>query len=478
LKKLYDYIIVGSGAGGSTAFYELTKNRNRRILMIEEGIYSASDVRSQSLGFINRNLYRDSGIRPALGKPPITIGEGKAVGGSTEINGGLFWRTPDHILKLWRAKGISWADNKNLEPIFQEYETLLRVKFENTWPEYDIASRLLEAGAEKLGWKCVKVPRATGGNCIRSNVCPSGCPSGAKNSMSQTLIPKGIEYGGELRTGIRVLKLVAKEEFITVEAYDSSGEKIEFRATKIIVSCGAVETPRLLVRSGIIKARNIKVSFHANLKVFAHFPVEVNPNLGTIFTRQVQQFLADGILIMGANAMPGYMAIASGSFNSETYNYIKANYSQFALYTAQTQVVSQISLLRWPLTNFLLRISWNDTDLDKIRFALMKTIELVFNAGAKRVLLPFLDASPISSQQEAMDHVSIEKLKSLQVSTVHLMSSLPLSTDPESALDDLARIRCEPRIQVLDASALPSSTIESPQETIMAMVAHVIRASS
>lgn len=108
----------------------------------------------------------------------------------------------------------------------------------------------------------------------------------------------------------------------------------------------------------------------------------------------------------------------------------------------------------------------------------MKTIEMVFNSRAKRVLLPFLDMRLISSQQEAMDHVLIEKLKSLQVSTVHLMSSLPLSTDPESAPDEPARIRCEPRIQVLDASALPSSTIESPQETIMAMVAHVIRVSS
>ena len=108
----------------------------------------------------------------------------------------------------------------------------------------------------------------------------------------------------------------------------------------------------------------------------------------------------------------------------------------------------------------------------------MKTVELVFNARAKRVLLPFLDVRPISSQQEAMDHVSIEKLKSLQVSTVHLMSALLLSTDPESALDEPTRIRCEPRVQVLDARALPSSTIESPQENIIAMVARVIRASS
>ena len=49
-------------------------------------------------------LYRDGGLTPFLGNPAIGFGEGVALGGSTVVNGGLLWRTPEFILSEWSEK--------------------------------------------------------------------------------------------------------------------------------------------------------------------------------------------------------------------------------------------------------------------------------------------------------------------------------------------------------------------------------------
>ena len=48
-----------------------------------------------------RRLYRDAGTTVIFGRPPILFAEGKCVGGSTVINGGMSWRTPARVLEHW-----------------------------------------------------------------------------------------------------------------------------------------------------------------------------------------------------------------------------------------------------------------------------------------------------------------------------------------------------------------------------------------
>ena len=47
--------------------------------------------------------YRHHGSSAALGSPPIAYAEGRCVGGSTEINSGLWHRLPDDLADEWRA---------------------------------------------------------------------------------------------------------------------------------------------------------------------------------------------------------------------------------------------------------------------------------------------------------------------------------------------------------------------------------------
>src|SRR5829696_1627374 len=113
-----DIVIIGSGAGGSTMAAELSE-AGFEVIVVEEGsYYSTRDFTADSSAMI-RQLYRDGGATMAIGRPPILYQEGRAVGGSTVINGGMSWRTPDKILSRWEREAGLTNIGRELEPHFE-----------------------------------------------------------------------------------------------------------------------------------------------------------------------------------------------------------------------------------------------------------------------------------------------------------------------------------------------------------------------
>ena len=95
-----EYLIIGSGAGGATAALDLC-NAGKDVVILEEGD-KYSDYKFANPSERIFELYRNSGITPILGSPDIAFAEGCLWGGTTEINGGVFWRTPPSVLQDWK----------------------------------------------------------------------------------------------------------------------------------------------------------------------------------------------------------------------------------------------------------------------------------------------------------------------------------------------------------------------------------------
>src|SRR6185436_16308341 len=100
-----DVVVVGSGAGGATMAAELAE-AGFDVIVLEEGSYYQTRDFTADSSAMARQLYRDGGVTMALGKPPILYQEGRAVGGSTVVNGGMSWRTPEKILERWQGMGL------------------------------------------------------------------------------------------------------------------------------------------------------------------------------------------------------------------------------------------------------------------------------------------------------------------------------------------------------------------------------------
>src|SRR5215472_17668318 len=96
-------VIVGSGAGGATMAAELA-DAGADVVVVEEGGYHPTESFTAEAGRAARTLYRDGGVGIALGRPPVLFSEGRCVGGSTVVNGGMSWRTPPRVLERWASE--------------------------------------------------------------------------------------------------------------------------------------------------------------------------------------------------------------------------------------------------------------------------------------------------------------------------------------------------------------------------------------
>jgi choline dehydrogenase-like flavoprotein len=470
-----DYLVIGSGAGGSVVFRELAK-AGKDVLLVEEGRKWKSSEFKAPISELTQKLYRGGGVTPFLGKPVIGFGEGVALGGTTVINGGLLWRTPEWILDEWSNNyNIDGYSSDVLSPYFSDIESSLSVKNELDIEGYDLDSQLISQAAISLGWKVVSVPRATI-NCSRKNQCGAGCPSDSKQSVDKTYIASGESYGGRIYTGVKIIKLnKTGEQIISVVGEDvSTGLKINIKPKTIFLAAGAINTPLLLKNNKLSKVAGDNLKFHVNLKVFAKFPNAINSNKDTIFTRQVQEFEKEGLLIMGTNYNPPYLSTALAHLENSQFNKYFEMYENSAVYTPMIKVSGSAKIYNIIGNSHIIMHKLDiEKDLFMLRKSLLVTSRLLFQAGADFLILPLEGSSPVKSYIEAKNIIFQASISQFQLLSVHAMSSCAMGVTNDNVCNLNGRVRGLENLYVCDASILPSNIGESPQGTIMAF-AHAI----
>ena len=96
-----DVLIIGSGAGGAVTAATLAR-AGRTVTVLEEGPWVDPDALEPFSLEEMVAKYRHGGSCAALGRPAIAYAEGRCVGGSTEINSGLYHRLPPELAEEWQ----------------------------------------------------------------------------------------------------------------------------------------------------------------------------------------------------------------------------------------------------------------------------------------------------------------------------------------------------------------------------------------
>ena len=474
-----EYLVIGSGAGGSVAAMELAE-AGKDVIVIEEGLHFQTADFTNNISDMTQKTWRNNGITPIWGKPTIGFAEGKCVGGSTVINGGLLWRTPQRMLDIWANEyGILGYTNDDLIPHFEKIEQILNVSYHKK-DDQNIDSDVLTSGCDALDWNYVPVPRAGGAACINSNLCPTGCPAGAKQSTALTYIPRAIKAGAKIFTGSKAIQInkhgnLADTVKIKVKSQEQS-RVIDIKSDFIFLSGGAIQTPFLLQKSKINANVGKKLEFHFNLKFVAEFDREINAENGTIFTVQVQEYMDEGLLIMASNYRPHYLAMTLAHFGNNTINEVMEKYNHCGLYVAQVQAQSKARIISAFRTDPFVHYNFDPADESAIKDAIKKTVKLLFHSGAKKIYLPIVGSMPVTNSGASLNKaIQNLKPKDLEIVSVHAMASCPMGNDGNSVTDLSGKIHGFKNIYITDASILPSNIGESPQGTIMAISHEIIK---
>ena len=277
-----DVVIVGSGAGGSVLAAELARAGKRVVLLEEGGYHTHADFKGQE-GWSYPNLYQDRGGRSTEDQS-ISILQGRGVGGSTVVNWTTCFRTPkttlEHWQKRWGVTGLSYDD---LVPSWEKVERRLGIQ-EIPLEVVNKNNRVLWDGATKLGLKPELLHRNVRG-CRQSGQCGMGCPFDAKQAMHVTYIPDALHAGAKIYANAKVELLEREGNRITAAhaivldplTEKPTGRKITVKAPRVVVSGGAINSPRLLLKSGITEGNvGRRTWFHPVLGMVGLMPHAVD----------------------------------------------------------------------------------------------------------------------------------------------------------------------------------------------------------
>ncbi|MGI8517852.1 MAG: FAD-dependent oxidoreductase [Acidimicrobiia bacterium] len=470
-----DVVVVGSGAGGAVAAAELAE-LDLSVIVVEEGPYLPTETFSDDDFAMIRALYRDGGVTAALGRPPVAYVEGRCVGGSTVINGGMAWRTPERVIDRWREQeAMSGFTAAALEPWFERVELLLSVS------KQDAASigrdqQLFHRGAARLGWRVVDNLRAQV-HCAGCNRCVFGCPTGAKQSTLVSYLPRAMTFGAELYANCRVERITMRgKKAVGVAGSvvgDGPGPHASFvvDARAVVVACGAIHTPALLTRSGVRSPSGRigrGLALHPGAQVTAVFDERVEGWKGVHQAYQVRQFEDDGIIMAAVNLPPSLVARAL-PVDGEELGRAMDEYPKMltAGVLVEDTTTGRVRTIRGrPVPTYQV----TERDVHSVTRAVRRLAELLFEAGAQRVYLPYPTPGDRVRSVEDLRRAAIPERNDLELLTVHLMGTAAMGGDPtRHVCDPFGRVWDTVSLHVADASLFPSPVGVNPMETIMAL---------
>lgn len=472
-----DVVIVGSGAGGGVMAAELAE-AGLAVVVLEEGDHHDTASFTTSTIDALATLYRDGGVTTTVGRPPVGYAEGRCVGGGTVVNGGMAFRAPEHILERWAAaSGDRSLARGGLDEAYERVERFLSVGL----PDPGSAGRdqeLLRRGAERLGWRVVQDTR-NHVHCGGCNVCTWGCPTGAKQSTLVSYLPRAMHFGADVWHGCRVDRVtMAGKRATGVSGTVGAGpqgpaRRFEVRSRRVVVGAGALQTPALLQRSGICApsggiGRHLAV--HPGAAVVAEFDEDVEGWKGAHQSLQVREFEDEGIVLAAVNLPPSLVA-RSLRLDGAALGEVLARYNRLVLAGVLVEDTGTGRVRALGSRGVVATYPVTDDDARRVTRAVLLLGEALLEAGATTVHLPFAGRGPLRGGDDLRRARAIPvRARDLTLSTVHLMGTARMGTDPTGAVcDPFGEVFDTAGLSVTDASLFPGPVGVNPMLTIMAL---------
>jgi choline dehydrogenase-like flavoprotein len=252
-----DVCVVGSGSGGGVIAGTLAEQGLKVCVLEAGGYFNETDFNQLEL-WAYENMYWRGGPVPTADMN-VTLYAGASLGGGTTINWTNCLRTRPWVREQWaREHGLEGVDG----PEFDRHldAVLERISANDRCSDLNGPQQRMREGAEKLDWSFTTIVRNADESCYDPATAAYigfGDPSGSKQSTAKTYLRDAFEAGADI-----VVRCFAERVLVEggraagVEATWSDPDigrsaKVTVRAPHVVVACGALESPALLLRSRI-----------------------------------------------------------------------------------------------------------------------------------------------------------------------------------------------------------------------------------
>ena len=251
-----DVCVVGSGAGGGVAAAVLAA-AGLDVVVLEAGpAVSETDFVGDEMDAYRRFYWGAAAATTDDGGIGLLAGE--CLGGTTTLNWTTSFPTPPAVREDWGGPFASDDFARSLDTVAE------RVGVSTDYNTPSTRDAIMRRGLEKLGWHVDAMPRNVRG-CDQNGVCGYcgfGCQLGAKQSTLVTWLEDAHAAGARIVVETRAERVVTRGGRAGgVDAVTRAGVRIAIRSRAVVVACGAVQTPALLLRSGLAN-RNVGRHLH------------------------------------------------------------------------------------------------------------------------------------------------------------------------------------------------------------------------
>jgi choline oxidase len=258
LRTEFDYVIVGGGTAGAVVAARLAEVEAGTICLLEAGPSDEGDPRVLELrnwpNLLGSELDFDYRIEPqARGNSAIRHSRGRVLGGCSSHNSAIAFRAPDVDLRTWERLGATGWGPDGTRPYSDR--VFDRVHVETAPPDNACTAAFVEA-AQQAGFPLV----AFNSGDVREGVgwfqLTKRGPLRQSSSVAYLHPLSTLPENLTMLTGVRVYRIILDAHGNAVGAETARGRILARR--EVILCCGAFDSPKLLLLSGIGPADHLR----------------------------------------------------------------------------------------------------------------------------------------------------------------------------------------------------------------------------
>jgi choline dehydrogenase-like flavoprotein len=493
----YDVIIIGTGAGGGTLAHRLS-GRGKRVLLLERGGYLPREPENwSSKEVIGKSRYVTSDEWVDKNGERFRPHAQYFVGGNTKFYGAILFRMREEDFGEVRHYGgvspawpISYAD---LEPYYAQAEELYLVHgaagedhtepfrsgpFPHPAVSHEPRIQALHDDFERLGLHPFHLPVGVDlderdsekGRCVRCDRFDGfPCLTDGKSDSHVRCVRPALAAGGvELRTHAKVERLESDGSSVTEVVVDRRGTREAYSGDIVVVSCGAAESPALLLRSASDAFPNglANSSDQVGRNYMAHINSAVIAISQTVNDTKFQKTLGVNDFYWGApdSELPlGHIQMLAKSDR----DILRAGAPWFAP-GAALDYLARHAIDFWLTTEDL---PYPDNRVTVDRSGTIHLSKTFHNEKPHRMLLGKLKGmlGELGCHERAIPRFSVLDQRIPLAGIAHQCGTVRFGSDPSSSVLD---VNCKAHdldnLYVVDTSFFPSSSAVNPALTAMA----------